>query len=227
MPFLGNDFDLNAKLYTSDEFQTLLSGFNEVGVKAFGALQGGMRHLVGSKGFLKSLADLKGVKIRVAETPLLVDLFSALGASPTPMPYGEIYTGLQNKIINAVEMDIPALLVEKQYEVAKYVTLDAHYVWPMIMMMSVNKWNSFSPNDQEIFKKAYFDTIKFDCENLKARNNEAKATLSTKGVQFYEPTKKEVAAYNDAVAGVVKKYCAADKRVAAFVEYAKRVKAGK
>jgi len=226
MPFLGNDYDLNAKLYASDEFQTLLSGFDEVNVKAFGAFQGGRRHIVGTKGFLKTPADMKGVKIRVAETPLLIDMFKALGASPTPMPYGEIYTGLQNQIIDAVEMDITALLVEKHYEVAKYVTKDAHYVWPMIVMMSVNKWNSLSPEDQDAIKRAYAETITWDAENLKKRDTEAEEELKAKGVQFYEPNAEEVKALNEASATVIQKYCDANQKVADFVKYAQSVKAG-
>ena len=134
LPFMFDDWDQWMNVMTNKVTADLLGEFDQFNVKALTVYDSGFRNFVSVDKPITSIADFNGKKIRVAETPLHIGIFKALGASPTPIPYGEIYTSLQNKVIDGLEMDLPAIVMEKHYEVAKNVTLSKHFSWPAIFM---------------------------------------------------------------------------------------------
>jgi tripartite ATP-independent transporter DctP family solute receptor len=98
----------------------------QTGMRCLSFAEVGFRHFTNNTRPIKSPADMKGLKIRVQETPLYVNMLKALGASPTPIAWTETYTALQTKVVDGQENPIPTILMAKFPEVQKYITLDGH-----------------------------------------------------------------------------------------------------
>jgi tripartite ATP-independent transporter DctP family solute receptor len=98
----------------------------ETGMRALAFAEVGFRHFTNNVRPIKSPADLKGLKIRVQETPVYVNMLKAVGASPTPVAWTETYTSLQTGVVDGQENPVGSILSGKIYEVQKYVTLDGH-----------------------------------------------------------------------------------------------------
>ena len=224
MPFLFTSWDQYLKVMKDPVTDKLLGGLEKNQVKGLAVYNAGFRHLVTVKSPVAQPGDMKGLKFRVAETPLHVDIFKALGASPTPMPYGEIYSGLQNKVIDGLEMDLSAIMMEKHYEVAKNVTLSKHFTWPAILMMNMNKFKSLSPEDQKIIMDSAKEVIDENVKDITSIEQKAVADLKTKGVVLKDLSDAELAPFVAATKDIEAKYAAQDPIVAEFVKKAREIK---
>lgn len=220
LPFMFDNWDQWLDTMTSEAADDLFAGFEDFDVKALGAYDSGFRHTLTVDKQVVSPADYRGLKFRVAETPLHVDIFNALGASPSPIAYGEIYTSLQNKVIDGLEMDYPAVQMEKHYEVAGYLTETGHFTWPGVFMMNLELWNSLSAEDQEMFidvsKEVYEENVKY----IKEQEAKSIEELEAAGVTITKLTDEQKQEFIDATAGVVEKYTSQDPRIKAFYDYA-------
>lgn len=114
----------------------------------------GSRSFYNTKREVKSPADMKGMKIRVQQSELMVKLVECLGASATPMPFGEVYSALQTGVIDGAENNFPSYLTTSHYEVAKYFTLDQHTRVPEVVIASKVLWDKLSEEDRAIIKEA-------------------------------------------------------------------------
>lgn len=110
---------------------------------------------------VRSLEDLKGMKIRVQQTDMWVALMKALGANATPMPYGEIFTGLKTGLIDGAENNWPSYQTTHHYEVAKYFTLTEHSMAPEVLLMSKKVWVTLSPDEQNAIRQAAKDSVPY------------------------------------------------------------------
>jgi tripartite ATP-independent transporter DctP family solute receptor len=111
------DGPIGAKLATALEAK---------GIKLLAYYENGFRQLTNSAHPVKSPADLKGLKIRTMQNPIHLEAFRAMGANPTPMPFSEVFTALQQKTIDGQENPIPTIWLSKFYEVQKYVSMTGH-----------------------------------------------------------------------------------------------------
>jgi tripartite ATP-independent transporter DctP family solute receptor len=224
IPFMIHNWDQWLKLVNSPAAEAVFDGFSANNVKALAAYDSGFRHTLTVDKAVRVPGDYKGLKFRVAETPMHIAIFSALGASPTPIPYGEIYSSLQNKVIDGLEMDLPAILMEKHFEVAKNLTLTGHFTWPGIFMINLDKWNSLSPEDQKLFiecaKEAMVDNVAY----IQKLEEESMAELKAKGFNVIELTPEARQQMVDATSEVSTSYKAKDPRIAAFADYADTLK---
>ena len=120
-------------------------------------------HDPGSRSFYNSVrpintpADMEGLRIRVQETELMMGLVSLLGASPVPMPWGEVYTGIQTGVIDGAENNWPSFISATHYEVAGYFTLNEHSIIPEPVIINLNSWEAMSPEQQDIVRQAAID----------------------------------------------------------------------
>lgn len=115
----------------------------------------GSRHFTTNKVALKSAADAKGLKIRVPESPLYMDMIRALGAAPTPMALAEVYLSLQTGVADGQENPLPTINSNKFFEVQKFLNLSSHIVNPMVPLMSEKKWKALPAADQKIVADAF------------------------------------------------------------------------
>ncbi len=140
---------------------------------------------------INSPKDLEGLKIRVMASKTSIEMLKLLGGSPTPMAYGEIYTALQQNVIDGAENNITALTLSRHGEVAKHYSLDEHIMAPDVLIISEKIWNALTPSDQIIFKKAAEDSAKYQrklwAEMTMKMKEEAQSKL---GVTFHYPDKE-------------------------------------
>jgi TRAP-type C4-dicarboxylate transport system substrate-binding protein len=104
------------------------------------------------------VADLKGMKIRVQESTLMMGLVSALGAVPTPLPYGDVYSALQTNVIDGAENNWPSYDTSSHHEVAKFYSIDEHTRVPEMIVASKITMDKLSEADQELIKQAAKDS---------------------------------------------------------------------
>jgi tripartite ATP-independent transporter DctP family solute receptor len=133
---------------------------------------------------IKSLADMKGLKLRVQQSDLWVAMTEALGASPTPLPYGEVYTALTTGIIDAAENSVLSYETSRHFEVAKNFSLTEHSLLPSVVVFSKMIWDRLPEADRELIRQAAKDSVPYQRKLAQERQAQARETLVGKGVQF-------------------------------------------
>ena len=156
----------------------------KLAIKGLGFWPDGSRSVYNRVRPINTPADMKGMKIRLMENPLMLKTFNTLGAAATPMAYGEVYSALQQGVIDGAEGPINAYGTIKHWEVAKYFSYTEHFNVPVLPMVS-KKWYDAQPKEfQEAIDKAAKDTMPW-VRNLQTEQEKAaEADLKTKGVQI-------------------------------------------
>ena len=169
MPFLFNDFDHAYRvLYGPVGEQVQQEVEERLGVEILSLGVSGFRVFV-TKRPVRTAADVQGIKLRVPEIPVYVEMARALGTNPTPIPAGEIYTALQTGVVDG--MEAPADFVEsaKLFEVAKHVTRTYHIMTEVSLMASVKRLSALSPDHQKAVREAAVEVVQgwYKTENMK------------------------------------------------------------
>lgn len=159
---------------------------DNTGFKLIGAGFRGAREMA-SKKPVNAIGDLKGVKMRVPEIPVFRRTWELLGASPVPMASGEVYTGLQEGIIDAVENPLEAHMRSRYYEAAKYVVMTNHVYGAYTFVFSATRFKSFSPELQSILQEEGEKAMRWGGEQTRAQIEELKAELQKRGVTILSP----------------------------------------
>ncbi|GAA4714962.1 TRAP transporter substrate-binding protein [Brevibacillus fulvus] len=153
---------------------------------------------------LTSIEDLKGQKFRVQQTKVNIDLIEALGASATPMGYGEVFSALQTGVIDGAENNFPSYYSSNHYQVAKNVILDTHQRTPEVLLISKSAWDKLSEEDKKIVKQAALDSVSTQRESWEKWEKESAEKLKAAGVTITEVT--DLKPWQDAVKSVVEKH---------------------
>jgi len=112
---------------------------------------------------VNTTADLKGVKYRVMKTPVYISMFQSLGANAVPMPWGEVFSAVQQKVVDGLEIPIPVIYANKFYEVTKYLSLTGHTYSPLVIMVSDATWKrKLSDADREAFTRAAHEAAAYE-----------------------------------------------------------------
>ncbi len=179
------------------------AGFPDHGVVVLTYYDGGARSFYNSKKPINAVADLAGLKFRVIQSDVFVDMVAALGASATPMPYGEVYSAIETGVIDGAENNFPSYESAKHFEVAKNYSLDEHTIVPEVFVMSKIAWDRLTPEDQEIFKQAARESMEKQWELWDARVEQSRKLVEDAGSQITTPDKQP---FIDAMAPVYEKY---------------------
>ena len=133
--------------------------------------------------------DLKGLKIRVQESPMAFSLIRAFGASATPIAFGELYTALQQGVVDGAENNPPSFHLARHYEVCKYYTLDEHTSVPDVIVIGTHLWRQLSPQEQRWLQEAA-DESSLHQRRLWAESTAASlAAVEKAGVKIIRPDK--------------------------------------
>ncbi len=162
----------------------------------------GIRNEWNGKRPVRTPDDLKGLKIRVMGSPVLIDTFNALGAQATPMSWGEVYTSLQQGVIDGAETDHVDLLVEKFYEVTKHVSLTGHMYLAAGLICSKKVYNKLPAAYQIALINAGKASVQTERDAMEIMTGDALAKLKDKGLKFYTI---DVAPFQNKVISVYKK----------------------
>jgi len=150
MPFLYRDREHMFRVLDGSIGQEMMESLQRQNLLGLCWLDAGFRNFYNSQREIRTPADMQGMRIRVQETPLMMDMVRALGASPTPMAYGEVYTGIQNRVIDGAENNWPSYITAAHYEVARYFTVNQHMASPEMFLVNTGVWNSFSDAEKRI-----------------------------------------------------------------------------
>ena len=156
------------------------------GLRSLGVVYYGVRHLTANKE-VHTPADIKGLKLRVPEVPLYLEMARAWGANPTPMAISELYLALKQGTVDAQENPIPTINSAKFYEVQKYLILTGHIMVPQFHAISDKLWQSLSPGDQKILQNAVDEGISFANDLVIKQEQSLADEFKKKGMQVITP----------------------------------------
>ncbi len=203
LPYLFTSPDHARKVMAGEIGDEVAKGFEEHGVVVIAFYDGGARSFYNSKKPINSLADLAGQKYRVIQSDVFVDMVSALGATATPMPYGEVYSAIETGVIDGAENNFPSYESAKHFEVAKNYSLDEHTIVPEVFVMSKAAWDKLTPEDQAIFKAAGKESMEKQWELWDARVAQSRKIVEDAGSAITTPDKQP---FIDAMKPVYEKY---------------------
>lgn len=208
MPFLFSSKEHMRKVLDGPVGEEILKACEKQGFVALAFYDSGSRSLYTVKKPVKSLADVKGMKIRVQQSDLWVSMLQAMGANATPMPYGEVYTALKTGLVDGAENNWPSYDTSKHHEVAKYYAITEHSMAPEMLLMSKKIWDGLTPDEQKIFREAAKESVPYMRKLWDEKEAKSRALVEKAGAQIVEVDKKS---FQDAMKPVYDKFIADPK----------------
>lgn len=186
LPYLIADWDHCYKFFESDIYDEILKEGDSVGLTVLSLAGRGFRHVTTNDLPIRTLADIKGLKLRVIESSVYVDTFTAFGANPQAMSFGEVFTALQQGTINGHENSYLVIQEEKVYEVQNTISETAHMFAFFDMVIGTDVLNSLPEDMQEIVRTAALEAGLEETEAEQATENDVKDFLREQGVTIIE-----------------------------------------
>jgi tripartite ATP-independent transporter DctP family solute receptor len=168
LPFLFRSMDHLYKVLDGPIGAEVLASFESYGFVGLTFYDSGARSIYNNVRPVRSLADMKGLRVRVQQSDLMMDMIKALGAEPVALPYGQVMTGLTTKLIDGAENNWPSYVTTNHYMAARYYTVTEHTMSPEVLLMSRRAWDSLSAEDRKIFREAARESGRFMREQWKA-----------------------------------------------------------
>ena len=191
LPYLFESREEAYKVLDGDIGKELLGAFNGTGVKAIGFWENGFRELTNNKKEIKTPADLAGMKIRTMENHVHMASYTALGATPTAMAWGEIFSALQQGTVDGQENPLAIILTAKVYEVQKYISMIDLFYSPCVLMINEDTYNKFTDEQKKWFDEAAEYGKMKEREISKSIDATARQRMTEQGVVFTDVNKAE------------------------------------
>lgn len=204
LPYLFRSEDHMHKVMDGPIGEEVAEAFAEKDLVVLAYYDGGARSFYNSQKAIDSIDDLKGMKFRVMQNDVFVDMMSALGANATPMPYGEVYSAIQTGVIDGAENNYPSYDSSGHAEVAKYFTLDQHLMVPELVAISKLSWEKLSPEDQEILRQAGRESAKVQHKLWAEQERASEEKVTAAGAEVIKDIDKMP--FIEAMAPVYEKY---------------------
>ncbi len=182
MPFLFRSIEHLQKVLDGPIGNEILGSFEPFGFVGLAFYDSGARSVYNSVRPIRSIADMKGLRLRVQQSELMSDMIKALGADPIELPYGQVRTGLATKLIDGAENNWPSFVTTDHYKNASYYTLTEHAMSPEVLVMSRKAWDSLSPEDRTIFREAARQSSRFMRERWKDLEEQSRRQAEAAGV---------------------------------------------
>lgn len=170
----------------------------KTGIKGLAWGENGFRHFTNSVKPITQPSDMQGLKIRTMENQAHMAIVKSLGASPTPMPFNEVYTGLQQKTIDGQENPLSLIVSMRFYEVQKYLTLDGHVYNPYILLMNDAFYNGLSDDHKKIVDEGALIWQKVEREENNKQVNAGLNKLISEGTKVTELSPEQLKVFRDA-----------------------------
>jgi TRAP-type transport system periplasmic protein len=154
------------------------------GLRGLGFWENGFRHITSSKSPIKAASDFRELKLRVMQNPVFIDVFSALGASATPLPFPQLFASLKSGVVDAQENPAITILNERFYEVQKYMTLTRHSYSAWMLLVSEKLWVKLSPEEKKILDEVSALTKKFQRTLIREESQIAINALRKNGMEI-------------------------------------------
>ncbi|MDE2413455.1 MAG: TRAP transporter substrate-binding protein [Comamonadaceae bacterium] len=204
MPFVFRSTEHMRHVLDGPIGDEVLAAMESQGMVGLAFYDSGARSIYTVKKPVKSLADLKHMKIRVQQSDLYVSMIEALGANPTPMPYGEVYTALKTGIVDGAENNWPSYESSRHFEAAKYYNLTEHSMVPEVLVFSKKVWDNLSKDDQALIRKTAKESVPYMRKLWDEREVKSRKIVEAGGAQVIAITDKKP--FVDAMAPVYAKF---------------------
>lgn len=188
-PYLFRDGEHLWKVLNGPIGKELLDSGTPYRIQGLGYYDAGSRSFYTTKNPVESPADLKGMKIRVMNSPSAVAMVKSMGGAPTPISWGELYTSLQQGVVDGAENNLPSFYLSKHYEVAKYLILDEHTSIPDVVITGTKSWGRLNDQQREWVAKAMSDSVSYERKLWHKVSQESLAAVREAGVKVIEADK--------------------------------------
>ncbi len=202
LPYLYKDRAQYDAVLNGPIGEEILASSRDAGFIGLAFLDAGSRSFYTSKP-IKTPDDLKGLKIRVQNSALSIDTIKALGGTPVPLPYGELYSAMQQGVVDGAENNVPSYYSSRHYEVKNVFSRDNHTMVPDVLVISTSVWDSLTDEQREGVRKAAKETVKVQEDNWAKYVEKATQDLKQHNVTFVE---SDIAKFQAAVQPVYDKF---------------------
>lgn len=189
LPFLFRDRQHSFNVLDGPIGEMLLNDGEKYWLKGLGYYDAGSRSFYTMNKPIEKPEDLVGEKIRVMESATAVNMVKALGGSPTPISWGELYTSLQQGVVDGAENNPPSFYLSRHYEVCKYYSLDEHTVLPDVLLMGSYVYDKLNEQERKWLKEAVKESVKYQRILWAEAEEEALREVQKAGVQVIRPDK--------------------------------------
>lgn len=209
MPFVFRSTGHMRKVLDGPIGEEILAAMESQGLVGLAFCDSGSRSFYTTKKPIRTVADMKGLKIRVIQSDLFVAMVQALGANPTPMPYGEVYTALKTGIVDAAENNWPSYESSRHFEAAKYYNMTEHSLAPEVLVFSKKVWDTLPKEDRALLRQAARDSVAYMRTLWDEREVKSRAIVEKAGSQVVTVANKQE--FIDAMAPVYAKFASTPK----------------
>lgn len=213
MPYLYTDSEHMWRVLDGEIGAEFMEGVSDYGLVGLSWYDAGARNFYNSVKPITCLEDLEGMRIRVQESELMADMVGALGATPVPTGYADVYSSLERGIVDGAENNWPSYESMNHYEVAKYYTVDEHTRVPEMQICSSYTWEKLSEADRQIILECAKESALYERELWSERETESREAAAAHGIETVELSVEEKKRFQSAVMGVYEKYCSEDMDV--------------
>lgn len=220
LPYLFRDRQHSFNVLDGPIGQELLDEGTQFWLKGLGYYDAGSRSFYTKNKPINSPSDLNGLKIRVLESVTAMDMINSLGGAATPISWGELYTSLQQGVVDGAENNPPSFYLSRHYEVCKYYSLDEHTVLPDMLVVGTHLWDKLSEEEQGWLQTAVDNSVTYQRVLWAASEKEALEEVEKAGVTIVRPDKT---AFAEAVEPLYLKY-KDDKDMSALIRNIKNTK---
>jgi TRAP-type transport system periplasmic protein len=186
LPFLIKDYEHFERLAKSDTSGKILADLERGGLVGLSVVDIGQRHFLTTSRPVKTLSDFSGVKVRIVPVPLHKAIWEAAGTSPVGLPYGEVYSSMQTKVIDGLETNVSSIVGENLWEVGKHLSLTGHYFWPAVFIANKMALDGYDPEIRKAIVEAAQEVITPTIAYTKKQDLEGREELKKKGVEITE-----------------------------------------
>lgn len=188
-PYLFRDDEHRFKVYDGPIGKQLLSGSEKYWLKGLTYFDAGNRSFYTKNTPIDKPEDLQGLKVRVMQSPTAIEMVKTFGGSPTPISWGELYTALQQGVVDGAENNLPSFYSSKHYEVCKFLSLDEHTSVPDILAISTIVWNKLKDAEKKWIMEAAEEATVYQHKLWKEAEQEALEEVEKAGVEVSYPDK--------------------------------------
>ncbi len=189
VPYLFRDSEHMFSVLEGKVGKELLEGGSEYLLRGLCFYDAGSRSFYTLDGFIKTPKDLNGKKIRVMNDQMAVNMVNRLGGSATPMAYGELYTALQQRVVDGAENNIPSFVTSNHYEVCKYYTVDEHSMVPDVVVVGTKFWDTLNDTEKEWLQAAADESVEKQKKYWQETVEEGLEIIKEANVEIYNPDK--------------------------------------
>lgn len=209
LPFLFSNTKEADTILDGPFGQKLLNALQAKGLVGIVYWENGFRNLTNSVRPIKTVADLKGIKLRVMQNPMYIDMFDRLGANAVPMSFSELFTALETHTVDGQENPVNTIESSKFYEVQKYLSLTKHVYSPWVMLASKAWWDKLTPDEHKAITEAAIDSRKFERDYSRSAQKTALTFLKKHGMQVTVVSDAQLAKMRELAKPEMEKFAAA------------------